>query len=87
MSERPSSNVMHERSVITYLVHRPDSLYTYADVLQGVRYDYPPAQAIFSLIIEANRYRQIPTHEEMASLVTAARGNWPDVVTQQVLEE
>jgi replicative DNA helicase len=90
MSERPSSNVMHERSVITYLVHRPDSLYTYADVLQGVRYDYPPAQAIFSLIIEAwNRYRQIPTHEEMASLVNrAAVGrNWPDVVTQQVLEE
>lgn len=90
MSEQPVSNVMHERSIITYLVHRPDALYTYGDVLQQVRYDYPPAQAIFSLIIEAwGRYRQVPTHEEMASLVKrAASGrNWPDVVAGQILQE
>ena len=81
---------MHERSIITYLVHRPDALYTYGDVLQQVRYDYPPAQAIFSLIIEAwGRYKQVPTREEMASLVkrAAAGRNWPEVVADQVLQE
>lgn len=90
MSEQPVSNVMHERSIITYLVHRPDALYTYGDVLQQVRYDYPPAQAIFSLIIEAwGRYKQVPTREEMASLVkrAAVGRNWPEVVADQILQE